>query len=213
MTRQQQGIKGRLNELRRLASSDDWSTRESGGFGLRDLIETDFDEAMSLTTAWPTDPSAFVRRAACLGCMQRKAVTDDRRVRLVLKRLETTMHDDDAYVRKCCGPFVVGYLGYTYPHLTLPWLRKMATSRDLNVRANVAKAFSQALGRRYPDDAMNILNVLADDDRHRVAAAVGASVRNIARHFGPAWPTAAEAWNLAARHAATTRKTTTGEHA
>jgi len=178
----------RLEELHRLAVSDVWSTRESGGFGLRNLIEIHFDEAMRGTSGWPSDSSPFLRRAACLGCMQRKAFTDDRRVRLVLERLVVIMHDDHAYVRKCCGPFVVGYLGYTYPGLTLPWLKKQAESDDLNVRANVAKSFSQALGRRYPKEALSILDQLSTDDRYRVRAAVGGSMRNIARHLGIARP-------------------------
>jgi hypothetical protein len=104
------------------------------------------------------------------------------------------MHDDDAYVRKCCGPFVVGYLGYTYPTVTLPWLERMANALDLNVRANVAKAFSQALGRRRSREGLEILNRLAEDDRNRVASATGASVRNIARAYGTEWPSVARAY-------------------
>jgi hypothetical protein len=91
------------------------------------------------------------------------------------------MRDESLYVRKCCGPFVVGYLGYTYPDTTIPWLRAQARLANLNVRANVAKAFSQALGGNYPEEALKILASLAEDDRPRVQAAVAASIRNIVR--------------------------------
>ncbi len=205
MTRRQLSkadVAAEIAALRRLAISEDWSTRESGGFGLRDLIEMSFDEAMRLTQSWPSDSSYYVRRAACLGCMQRKAFTNERRLLRVLERLWTIMHDDDVYVRNCCGPFVVGYLGYTYPAITLPWLREMADSADLNVRANVAKAFSQALGRRHPHEGLEILNCLADDDRHRVASATGASVRNIARAYSGGLSSIADAFPRLAGRAA-----------
>jgi len=174
----------RIQELQRGALSDDWSRREEAGFSLRDLMEEHFDEVMRLTESWVKHPSERVRRAACLACMQRKAFTDSQRVRKVLHRLTTLMKDDSLYVRKCCGPFVVGYLGYTYPSLTIPWLKKQARIRDLNARANVAKAFSQALGGRHPWEGLEILAILAIDDRSRVRQAVSASARNIVRRKG-----------------------------
>jgi hypothetical protein len=116
--------------------------------------------------------------------MQRKNRTELAKVQRVLKRLAKLMEDDDIYVRKCCGPFVVGYLGYTYPSLTLPWLQQQASRHDLNIRANVAKAFSQALGGQYPHEGLSILTTLASDSRHRVRSAVVASLRNILRRRG-----------------------------
>ncbi len=176
-----QSIASTLKSLRKLAASDDWSTREGAGFDLRNLIEEEFDAAMRLSESWVSDPSDRVRRAACLGCMQRKGHTDSRRVRSILRRLEKLMSDDSIYVRKCCGPFVVGYLGYTYPTLTLPWLAKQARKADLNVRANVAKAFTQALGRRHPVEGLAILKALAEDERPRVRSAVVSALRNMVR--------------------------------
>ena len=92
------------------------------------------------------------------------------------------MIDDALYVRKCCGPFVVGYLGYTYPEHSLPWLEQQAVKdTNLNRLANVAKAFSQALGRQQPRAAVTTLSLLMGDERHRVRSAVLASVRNTAK--------------------------------
>jgi 3-methyladenine DNA glycosylase AlkC len=178
------GLAQTVDTLYALAKSDDWTQREDAGFTLRNLIEQNFDEGMSLTRAWPTDASNFVRRTACLACMQRKASTDASRVRQVLERLSILMADDDLYVRKCCGPFVVGYMGYTYPSITLPWLRTMGKGQDLNVRANVAKAFSQALGKHHGEVGLEILDALASDTRHRVRSAVGSSLRHIVKHLG-----------------------------
>jgi 3-methyladenine DNA glycosylase AlkC len=165
--------------LKTLAVSEDWSTREEGGFGLRDLSEQYFEEVMALTQDWVTDANPYVQRAACLACMQRKGKTPLERLPHILARLEPLMAVDDLYVRKCCGPFVVGYLGYTYPQVTLPWLANQAKRTDFNVRANVAKAFSQALGKCHPEEGLTILTSIADTPHRRVEAAIAASLRNI----------------------------------
>ena len=70
---------------------------------------------------------------------------------------------------------------YTYPTITLPWLTKRALSKDFNIRANVAKAFTQALGGQFSADAIRILNLLCRDSSPRVRAAVSAALRNVAR--------------------------------
>jgi hypothetical protein len=172
-------LRRRISEVRKLAVSDDWWDREIAGFALRDLIEDHFAEGMNLTIRWPKHRSARIRRAACQSLMQRKGKTTDDRVRPILKRLEVLMKDDDIYVRKCCGPYVVAYLAYTYPRVVIPWLKDQACSTNLNVRTNVAKAFSQSLGARRPQDGLMILKVLATDHRRRVRQAVLSSVRNI----------------------------------
>jgi 3-methyladenine DNA glycosylase AlkC len=174
-------LRRRLSELRELAKSDDWWDREIAGFALRDLMEDHFAAAMALTRRWPKHRSARIRRAACQSLMQRKANTPDERLPPILKRLEISMQDDDIYVRKCCGPYVVAYLAYTYPRIVMPWLKNQARSSDLNVRANVAKAFSQSLGTRRPQDGVTILKMLDADRRLRVRQAVPAAARNITK--------------------------------
>ncbi len=174
-------LRHRILQLRKLADSDDWWDREIAGFALRDLMEDHFVEGMKLTSHWPKDRSARIRRAACQSLMQRRAKTTDDRLRPILKRLEVLMKDDDIYVRKCCGPYVVAYLAYTYPRIVMPWLKHQARSADLNVRTNVAKAFSQSLGTRRPQDGVAILKMLATDRSRRVRQAVLASARNISK--------------------------------
>ncbi len=183
-------LRRRISELRKLADSNDWWDREIAGFALRDLMEDHFAEGMELTIHWPKHRSARIRRAACQSLMQRKAKTSDDRLRPILQRLEVLMNDDDIYVRKCCGPYVVAYLAYTYPRIVIPWLRRQAQSADLNVRTNVAKAFSQSLGARRPQDGLTILNMLATDQRRRVRQAVLSSARNIFKRseFGNSRP-------------------------
>jgi 3-methyladenine DNA glycosylase AlkD len=59
---------------------------------------------MKLTSRWPNDRSARIRRAACQSLMQRKAKTTDERLPPILRRLELFVKDDDIYVRKCLRP-------------------------------------------------------------------------------------------------------------
>ncbi|MFZ5672118.1 MAG: HEAT repeat domain-containing protein [Pseudomonadota bacterium] len=96
------------------------------------------------------------------------------------------MADRSVYVRKCCGPFVVGILGWTYPEILLPWLRRMAEHDDEHVRWNVASAFTQTLGRRFPDDAVTILHQLAADERKLARGAVRAALRTVGKTQGAA---------------------------
>lgn len=174
-------LSAHIRRLRKLAAADDWGRREEAGFTLRDLIEEHFADGIRLTEDWVADTDERVRRAVCLSCMQRKGRTTEDRLPVIYERLTRLMRDDSLYVRKCCGPFVVGYLGYTYPTSALPWLRGLASHNDFNVRANVAKAFSQALGRRFPSESLEILSLIGFEDSRRVRTAVESAVRNIVR--------------------------------
>lgn len=170
-----------LERLRNLAGNDDWSLREEAGFAIRDLAELNFTRVMDFTDGWQFDANERVRRAMCLACMQRKRWTGVDRLPRILDRLDPLMADGSLYVRKCCGPFVVGYLGYTYPEIVLPWLKEQSMDENMDRRANVAKSFSQALGRLHPEPAVRILERLSTDPRYRVRAAVAAAVRNVAK--------------------------------
>jgi hypothetical protein len=177
-----ESVESILSEIYILADSSDWGVRERAGFALRNLAEEFFDQVMGLTDAWVSATSPNVRRAVCLACMQRKRFTNAHRVEMIMSRMSIIASDDDVYVRRCCGPFVLGYLGYTYPEQVLPWLAVAAGDSDLNVRANVAKAFTQALGRRFPEEGMIILRPLLLDSSRRVRLAAASAERLILRH-------------------------------
>lgn len=175
-----------LRDLKKSADSDNWHEREDAGYQLRDFLEKDPARIIALTKDWVSDASENVRRAACLGCLIRKG----RKLEAplwppILDRLAILMGDRSVYVRKCCGPFVVGILGWTYPETVLPWLKQMADSADEQVRWNVASAFTQTLGRRFPDEAIGILRKLAADERKLVRGAVRAALRNVVKAGTP----------------------------
>ena len=143
-----------LRDLRRRAASDDWSEREGAGFALRDLMELHFDAVFSATQDWVRDNCDRIRRAACLACMHRKRFGTPTRIRRILGRMLILMRDESRYVQRASGPFVLGYLAYTYPAETIPFLRKAARSRNAWVRVNVVRTFSQAAGSRESSAAI-----------------------------------------------------------
>ena len=132
---------------------------------------------IQLLKKWTNNKNDRVRRASCLACMHRKKFGTKNRIVKILKLLEVLMKDDSKYVKKCCGPFVVGYLGYTYPQITLNWLNNQAIKTDENIRWNVAKSFSQALGRRFPHESLNILSKINYNDSKYVKSAIMSSLK------------------------------------
>lgn len=173
------------NKLKKQAISDNWHNREFAGYALRNMFEENFDEIYPIIKKWTNNKNDRVRRASCLACMHRKKFGTKNRIVKILKLLEVLMKDDSKYVKKCCGPFVVGYLGYTYPQITLNWLNNQAIKTDENIRWNVAKSFSQALGRRFPHESLNILSKINYNDSKYVKSAIMSSLKNIqTNHLG-----------------------------
>jgi len=116
--------------------------------------------------------------------MMRKRYGSSDAIDSLLDRLEIVLNDPSEYVRKCTGPFVLGYLGYTYPTIVLPRLRfwfEQYESGPKHTCWNLASAFSQALGRREPVTAVALLPKLADHHEAVVRRAVARSLVNVAR--------------------------------
>lgn len=161
-----------------------WQVREWGGFSLRNLMETHFDEVFALTESWAVDPSPNVRRGVLLGCkLTKKAATPDR-VKRVLKRIALLMPDGHEYIKKNCGAFVVNELGSLQPDIVLAWLKEQAAIADPNVRSNVAKSFTQAFGKRYPQQAMEVLELIVDDPAKIVQSALVSALKNLVKKGG-----------------------------
>ncbi|MDX2085356.1 MAG: HEAT repeat domain-containing protein [Candidatus Melainabacteria bacterium] len=156
-----------------------WQVREWGGFSLRGLMEKHFEEAFALSEPWVHDPSVNVRRGALIGCKLTKKSATPERVHQVLERISHFMSDENDYIKKNCGPFVVNELGSLQPEIVLNWLKIQAQIPNVHVRANVAKAFTQAFGKRYPQEAMSVLELLRDDPERRVQSAIISALKNL----------------------------------
>lgn len=172
----------KIEEIRILIIDNDWKLREKGGFEFRDLFSENFELVLPIVIEWINDNNERIRRAAVLACMQKKLHNQPSKIVALLDMLENSLNDSSRYVRKCHGPFVLGYLGYTYPAIVLPRIELWAKVKEQEYeRWNIASAFSQALGRRYPDEAIKVLTLLASDSRPLVWKAVASSLKNVSQ--------------------------------
>ncbi len=173
-----------LSGLRELAIDDDWKRREESGFELRSRVEKDHMSMLIHLDKWLDDPNDRIRRASVLACMVRKKFGTPEIISKILIRIEKVLNDNSLYVRKCTGPFVLGYLGYTYPETTLPQIKQWVNfyiNGPKYICWNLASAFSQALGRKQPDFALEILPYLSEHNDKLVQRAVIRSLINVAK--------------------------------
>ncbi len=172
-----------VSVLHSSAKDGDWRRREDVGFELRARMETDWRPTLCTVREWLTDDDPSVRRAAVVACMVRKRFGTPEIICALLEELERVLDDANPYVRRNLGPFVLGYLGYTYPDVVLPQLRRWV-ARFCNGPSypcwNLASAFSQALGRRHPIVALELLPQLANHPSALVRRAVARSLVNVA---------------------------------
>lgn len=172
-----------LLELQREAANPDWERREVAGFELRRRVEVDWQAKLPVLDAWLVSDNEYIRRAAVLACMVRKRYGSPPCTIGLLEKIEKVLNDSSVYVRKCTGPFVLGYLGYTYPDVVLPqietWFDRYKDGHKYTCW-NLASTFSQALGRRQPQTALKLLPLLADHPDNLVIRATVRSLSNVA---------------------------------
>ncbi|MEK7992905.1 MAG: HEAT repeat domain-containing protein [Planctomycetota bacterium] len=168
--------------LERLADDLEWPVREAAACGMKEALRENFPSVYPSISRWAVSKNARHRRAAALAVMIGRS-RDPGTVAKLLHVVELLLDDNDAYVRKSVGPFALGYLGYTYPAAVLPRIKEWAFQKhNPRARWNLAMAFSQALGRRFPGDALAVLSALLSQDDHPVVrAAAVASLRNVAK--------------------------------
>lgn len=172
-----------LQQLKKMASHNDWKIRETAGFELRGRVEENYRYMLRVLDEWLADKNERVRRAAVLACMMRKKKATSNAIAALLNRLERALNDKSSYVRKCTGPFVLGYLGYTYPSISLPKIRNWYRENKNGPKYicwNLASTFSQALGRRKPQVAANLLRLIINHPEKLVQRAVQRSLINVA---------------------------------
>ena len=100
----------------------------------------------------------------------------------LLKLLDPLMRDESRYVRVNLGQFAISLaLLKNYPDLTLKWLRKHARSKNEFARWNVAMVWSAVGGRKYAEQGMELLTVLAADERRFVWRAVASATAKLGK--------------------------------
>jgi hypothetical protein len=90
------------------------------------------------------------------------------------------MYDAARYVKVNLGPFVIGTgYGNAFPEETFSRLKKWMKIKDENVRWNIAMAFNNSFGNKYPEKALEFLRVLLKDENKSVNRAAISTLRTL----------------------------------
>ncbi len=162
--------------LQRHADSANWAVREYAGTCGGRILDRNFAEVRPIMADWSRHKSENVRRAVVIATMEAAKANHPNRGAKLLKLLDPLMRDKSRYVRVNLGPFAISLaLLKNYPDLTLKWLRKHTRSKNEFTRWNVAMVWSAVGGRKYAEQGMELLDVLAGDERRFVWRAVASA--------------------------------------
>lgn len=168
-----------LGKIRELATSEDWRTREEAAAMIKELNDRHFEEYLSTWREWFTDSNSRVRRAALVGLVRLRK----EHVGNALELLQPLLRDRTPYVRRNLGPFVLSRLCNKVPELALEKLREWMQEEDEVVRWNVASCLGGWYGVNHPEEALQLLKVLASDERRLVWRAAAASLVKLLRRY------------------------------
>ena len=168
-----------LEKIRELATSEDWREREEAAAMIKKLNDSHFEEYLQVWRRWISDSNPSVRRAALVGLVRlRKEHVGD-----ALELLQPLLRDRHPYVRRNLGPFVLSRLCGKAPGRALEKLREWMRDEDEVVRWNVASCLGGWYGVNHPEVALQLLEILARDERRFVWRAAAASlVKLLRRH-------------------------------
>ncbi len=171
-----------IGRMKTLAEDADWEVREWAADLLAGVLALDFAVALSLYADWVEAGSEELRRAVALGLAGRSRARVAAEAPPMLAIIERLMSKPGAYLQKNLGPFALGgaFLG-RFPDETLALCRKLARRKDEHLRWNLAMCFTTAAARKHRKQGEAILDVLAGDERKRVASAVAKARVNLAK--------------------------------
>lgn len=171
-------VKGMLLQI---ADDDNWEVRETAGGALANTLYYNSDFYSTLAK-WAKHPSDKIRRAVVISSLGLLEKGNTKNLQLAFSLLEPLLYDSSVYVKKNLGPFVLGsYYGNNFPEEVFIRLKKWLKIKDENVRWNIAMAFHNSYGNKYPEKAFDILTVLASDENSAVKKAVKSTVKFLAK--------------------------------
>jgi vesicle coat complex subunit len=163
--------------LIKIADDENWEVREYAGSAFANTLHDNpdfYDELKKLYR----HPSENVRRAIVISAIGLRDKSDKKKLKKAFALLQPLLFDKSGYVRKNLGPFVLGsYFGNTFPKETLAQLKKWTEIGDDYVRWNIAMAFNNSFGNKYPEEALKILKLLIGDVSLVVKRAVVSTLR------------------------------------
>lgn len=164
--------------LYKITDDDNWEVREYAAGALASAVNT-FPEFYKTLKKWSKDSSVNIRRGvvmAASGLITKETAS----VKRAFELLEPLMYDHAVYVRKNLGPFILGsYLGNAYPAETFNRLDKWVKIKNENMRWNIAMAFNNSFGNKFPLKAIEYLRILSADESPTVQRAVKSTLNHL----------------------------------
>ena len=166
-----------LAKIREMADSPKWGVRENAAVEIKKINDKFFLEYLPVWKKWVAEPNPNIRRAVEVGLLRIKKEF----IPHAMDLLAPLAYDDNAYVRKNCGPFALSHVGYKDPDATFKRLRKWMKVKDKNVRWNVAMCLGVWFGYSNPEESLKLLKVLAKDKEKFVWRATASSLVKLVR--------------------------------
>jgi len=166
--------------LMQLADHPNWQIREYVASAAGELFDRHFEELRNQVLHLAQVGSPKVKRAIALAVKAAGRSRNSNRVDFLLDVTARLLTEDDPYVMKNLGPFVIGdgLLRY-YTDATIVALKKWSRSQNPVVRWNVAMALTTSSARDRAELVKPILESLSSDPDKRVQRAIAKAKRNL----------------------------------
>ncbi|MEO8512054.1 MAG: DNA alkylation repair protein [Ignavibacteria bacterium] len=165
--------------LYKITDDANWEVREYAAGALVQTLSSN-PEFYSILKKWVKDKSENIRRGVVMSAIALRDGTDRAKIQKAFALMEPLLYDSSVYVKKNLGPFILGsYFGNHLPEDVFRFLDRMIKLKDVHVRWNIAMAFNNSFGNRYPNEALKYLRILAKDDSKVVQRAVKSALNHL----------------------------------
>lgn len=165
-------------QLLKIADDPNWEVREYAGNSFAAVLKENKDQFGEMLN-WTKHPSENVRRAVIFSAIGLRNEAD---IKKAFKIFESLMYDDSLYVKKNLGPFILGcYFGNAFPIQVLKQLKRWSKIKDEHVRWNIIMSFNNSFGNKYPDEALDVISLLLDDENKTVRRAVRSTLNQLSK--------------------------------
>lgn len=162
-----------------MADDKAWTTREGAASAIKEINDGHFQEYLPVWQRWVRDPNPNIRRAVEVGLLRIRK----EHYREAFELLIPLLYDEDTYIRKNCGPFALSAVAFRNPDDAFRRFEKLIEEENRNVRWNIAMCLGVSFGARYPSRAIELLRILAQDERRFVWRAAASSLIKLLRRY------------------------------
>jgi hypothetical protein len=164
-----------------LARDEVEGVRQYAAATMSRIVRANFRLRLRHLQLWSRNPDPSVRRQVIIATVGVADSAYPERAKPLLDMLEPHLSDRDPYVRRNLGPFALGQgLLRAYPEATLLRFKQWIRSDDEIVLWNIGIALAAVHDLEQWEAALEVLRVLAADQRRFVWGAASAGLANLA---------------------------------